>query len=278
MLRRCSRSRRLTPALLVLASLAVGACASSLSVDDERRLAYQADREVRRQSALIQDDVVNAYVDKIGQRIVATLPPSPYEFRFAVIDDTEVNAFTPGAGLVYLHSGVLLNARNVSEVAGVLGHEIGHVQRRHVADNYVRTRNTSTAYSLGALAAGVFGGPAAYDLAVIGGQLGALAALNTFSREDESEADAFGVDALVRAGYDPNGLVTFFDTIRGRYGDSSSFLSSHPAPSDRIEATKALIARLPPDPSLRIDDGGQLEIIQRRIRLLTRPRPRAAQR
>jgi predicted Zn-dependent protease len=270
---RCSRRRGLA-ALLAAAPLVLGACATSLTVDDERRLAYQADRQVRQETTFIQDDVVNGYVDKIGQRIVATLPPNPYEFRFAVIDDGEINAFTPGAGLVYVHSAILLNARNVSEVAGVLAHEIGHVMQRHVADNYVRTRNTGTLYQVGALAAGIFGGPAAYDLAVIGGQLGAIAALNSFTREDESEADAYAVPALVSAGYDPNGLVTFFDTIRGRYGDSSSFLSSHPAPSDRIEATKRVVAEMPPSASLQIDDGGALEIIQRRIRLLSRTRAR----
>jgi len=275
MSRPSSSGRALAAALLATAPVVLAACTTALTVDDERRLAYQADREVRQQYALIQDDVVNGYVTKIGQRIVATLPPTPYEFQFAVIDDPEINAFTPGAGLIYVHSAILLNARNVSEVAGVLAHEIGHVMRRHVADNYVRASNASTAYTLGTVAAGVFGGPAAYDLAALGGQLGAVAALNSFTREDESEADAFAVDALVRAGYDPNGLVTFFDTIKGRYGDGSSFLSSHPAPSDRIEATKALVAELPPNPNLRVDDGGALEIIQRRVRLLTRPRARA---
>ncbi|HVP31484.1 MAG TPA: M48 family metallopeptidase [Myxococcota bacterium] len=268
---RCSRPGNRALALVGLL-VALAGCASSLSVDDERRLAYQADREVRQQSVMVSDPVVNEYVDKIGQRIVATLPPNPYEFQFAVIDDDEINAFTPGAGFVYIHTAVLLNARNVSEVAGVMAHEIGHVMRRHVADNYVRSRNTGTLYQLGTVAAGVFGGPLAYDAAVLGGQLGALAALNTFTREDESEADAFAVPVLAKAGYDPNGLVTFFGTIKARYGDSSSFLSSHPAPSDRIDATKALIAELPPNPDLRVDDGGQLEIIQRRIRLLEKLR------
>lgn len=270
----CSR-RRVLAALLVAAPLVLGACATTLTVDDERRLAYQADRQVRQETTFVQDEVVNAYVDKIGRRLVAALPPNPYEFRFAVIEDGEINAFTPGAGLIYLHSAILSNARNVSEVAGVMAHEIGHVMRRHVADNYVRTRNTGTLYQIGAVAAGVFGGPAAYDLAVIGGQLGAIAALNSFTREDESEADAYAVPALVAAGYDPNGLVTFFDTIRGRYGDGSSFLSSHPAPSDRIAATKRLVAELPPGTNLQVDDGGALEIIQRRIRLLGRARTRA---
>ena len=87
------------------------------------------------------------------------------------------------------------------------------------------------------------------------------------------EADAFAVDVLPKAGYDPNGLVSFFETLRRESGPHPpEFLSDHPATEDRIEAARAAIAAHPPDASLRVDDGGKLEIIQARILLLTRHR------
>jgi predicted Zn-dependent protease len=98
-----------------------------------------------------------------------------------------------------------------------------------------------------------------------------MAVINRFGREAEREADVFAVDALARAGIDPRGLVTFFALLAREGGHGvPEFLSSHPAPADRIEGTRRRIEALGPLPGLRTTDGGKLEIIQRRIRLLSR--------
>lgn len=255
-----------------LAALSCGvlfACASPLSVEDERRVAIDSDREVRRSMPMMRDDVVNAYVDRLGQAIVNTQGPQPYEYRFQVIEDPDINAFTVGAGFVYVNTATLLQARNVSEVAGVIAHEIGHVMRRHVAVGYNRGRSAGILHTIGVIAGAVLLGQAGADLANIGGGIAAQAVLATYTREQESEADAFAVEVMPQAGYDPNGLVTFFQTMQREYGDGGiPFLMSHPAPSDRIEAARALIARSALPERLRVDDAGQLEIIQRRVRLL----------
>ena len=103
------------------------------------------------------------------------------------------------------------------------------------------------------------------------GQLAAVAYLNQFSREDEQEADAFALEILPRAGYDPNGLLTFFETLQARSG-SSGFFSSHPTTAARIDDAAGRIAAAPLPADLRVSDSGRLEIIQRRIELLGQER------
>lgn len=274
MSRTCSSARRAIAAAGLAASLGVllGAtgCATPLSVQEERQLGSELDREVRREAVLVRDEVIQAYVERIGQEIVRAMGPTPYAYRFQVIADDEINAFAGPAGWVYVNTGILENARNVSEVAGVVAHEVGHVALRHIANNYNRQRTTGLVYQAGVLAAAMVGGSAAAGLANLGGGLAAMAYVNSFGREAEREADAFAVEVLPKAGYDPEGLVTFFETLRNETGGGSGadFLSSHPATTDRIEATTALLRAEPLPPDLRVDDGGQLEIIQRRIRLL----------
>ncbi len=283
MWRRCSERRsgfaRRGRGFALLASCLLVACTTPLSPGDERHVAVEADRDVRRTMTMMRDDVVLDYVDRIGQAVVYALGPQPYEYRFSVIENPEINAFTPGAGFVYVHTGVLLQARNVSEVAGVIAHEIGHVVRRHVALGYNRQRSAGVLHTIGVIVGAVLLGDAGAMLADLGGGLAAQTVLTTYSREQESEADAFAVEILPRAGYDPNGLVTFFQTVQREYGDGGiPFLASHPAPTDRIETTRALIVHGALPERLRVDDGGQLEIIQRRIRLLEKHDPRLRRR
>jgi predicted Zn-dependent protease len=119
------------------------------------------------------------------------------------------------------------------------------------------------------IGAGVAGGSTAAGAVNLLGGVAGVAYLNTFGREAEADADAFAVDVLPRAGYDPRGLVSFFDTLAREGGSGGpSFLSSHPAPKDRIQATSARIAAAHLPAGLEVSDDGRLEIIQRRIRLL----------
>lgn len=253
----------------VCALSALTACAT-LSVPEEEKLGADAARELGRELDFVRDPWVVDYVEQIGRDLLVAAGPQPYAFRFYVVDDDTLNAFALPAGYVYIHTGVILEAANVSELAGVMAHEVGHVALRHVAENYNRQRTTGVLYQLGALAAAIFVGGNAAAGGQILGQLAAVAYLNTFSREAEAEADAFAVRVLPRAGYDPHGLVSFFETLRAQgQPQVPGFLSSHPATEERIESARALIARedLPPD--LRVRDDGRLEIIQRRIELLT---------
>jgi predicted Zn-dependent protease len=186
-----------------------------------------------------------------------------------VVESEDINAFAAPAGHIYVHTQTILAAKNVSELAGVIAHEIGHVSKRHIAHNYNRQRNMGIATQAGVLAAAILGGGAAATAAQLGGGLAATAYLNSFGREAEMEADGFAVETMPKAGYDPNGLVTFFETLRAESGDRpADFLSSHPATADRAAAAHAQIAAQPPVEGLRIHDNGRLEIIQRRIEIV----------
>jgi predicted Zn-dependent protease len=259
-----SRRGRAGPALAALA-LALGC--TTLSVPQEQQLGARLAAEARQSLPLVRDRVVEGYVQEIGQRLVRAAGPQPFAYRFHVVASDEINAFAMPAGYVYLHTGTILRARNVSELAGVMAHEVGHVAERHIAENYARQQGASIARNLAVLGVAMVGGPSgAVGLA---GDLTAVAVLNSFGREAEREADAFAVRVMPRAGYDPRGLVTFFETLVREGGPSPpSFLSSHPATAERIQATSRAIAALGPLEGLRQDDGGRLEIIQRRIRLL----------
>lgn len=262
--RSCSRA-----ALALLAALAASGC-GTLSVADEQRLARQFDAQAQRQLRFVRDPVVTGYVDRIGQRIVAAAGPQPFAYQFSVIDDPEINAFAGPGGKIYVHTGTILGARNVAELAAVIAHEVGHVVDRHVAENYGKQRAADIGRQAAVLGGGLLAGAAGATAANLATGVGSAAVLNSFGREAEREADDFAVHVLPRAGYDPHGLPSFFETMIAQGGPSPpAFLSSHPAPSDRLETTRAAIAATPLPPGLRVDDDGRLEIIQRRIELLT---------
>jgi len=270
----CSRAGRARRSASLLALFAI-AC-GTLSVPEEQSLGRQMAGETRRGLVFVYDPVVQGYVRGIGESILRAAGPQPFEYHFYVVEDDQINAFAGPAGYIYIYTETILAARNASELAGVIAHEIGHVQRRHIANNYNRQRNTQIGYRAAVLAAAMLGGGAAASAAQVGGGLAAVAYLNSFGREAEMEADSFAVETLPRAGYDPNGLVTFFETLqRESKGETTDFLSSHPATADRAQAAREQIAAHPPDPGLEVNDNGRLEIIQRRIELLVGSRPAA---
>ena len=249
------------------------ACAT-LTTDQEQDLGEDAARALREELDFVRDPWVVDYVDSLGGQVLRAAGPQPFDFRFHVVRDPELNAFALPAGYIYMNTGILLQAANVSELAGVLAHEIGHVALRHVAENYNRQRNTQLAYETASVLASVLVGGYAAAGGQMAGQLAAVAYLNQFSREDEQEADAFALEILPRAGYDPNGLLTFFETLQARSGRSGvlAFLASHPTTAARIEAAAASIAAAPLSGDLQVSDRGRLQIIQRRIELLGQER------
>src|SRR5262249_36259752 len=127
--RRRGRAARVA-ALLALVSLGCG----TLSVPEEQSLGRQMAAEVRRELVFVHDPVIVGYVRNLGESILRAAGPQPFEYRFYVVESDEINAFAGPAGYIYVHTQTILAARNASELAGVIAHEIGHVQRRHIAN------------------------------------------------------------------------------------------------------------------------------------------------
>lgn len=247
-------------ALLVAA---LGACAP-LSVDDERSLGADFARNFEHRTELVRDPTVTRYIAAIGTRLVEHAGPQPFSYRFKVISNDDVNAFAAPAGHIYLYTGTILKARNVSELAGVMAHEIGHVVQRHIARNFNRAIATNILRQASAAAAQLAAGADAGRATAALGGVAAMGYLNTFSREAEHEADAFALRLMHRAGYDPRGLVSFFETLQGQKGGSApTFLSSHPPTPVRITRARELIEQLPRGVRLEANDGGRLRQVQR---------------
>ena len=269
--RPCDRPRVFSCSAVPLLLLWLAAC-GPITVSQEQRLGYEFEHEMRRELVFVHDRVVRGYVSDMGAQLVRAVGSQPFDYHFYVVDDDEINAFAGPAGHIYIHTETILKARNASELAGVIAHEVGHVALRHVANNYNRQRNTKVGRDILVASASILGGGAVGSAAQLGTGLAAMAYLNSFGREAEMEADIFAVEVLTEVGYDPSGLITFFQTLaheaQGK-PQAPGFLSSHPATSDRIESTSAAIEALPSTLGLRVNDGGKLEIIQRRILLLT---------
>lgn len=259
-----------TRLISITVCLALSAC-STLTVQEEKKLGYEVQRQVREQFQFVRDPVVVNYVREIGQELIRASRPSPFEFRFYVIEDEEINAFAIPGGAVYINTGLITKAANAAELAGVLAHEIGHVTLRHVAHLYRRQRNTSIAAQVFSMLIAILSGN---TYIAQGGQLAtgvaAQAYLNTYTQEAETEADALAIETMVRARYDPNALVTMLQTLQQETAGGlqmPQFLQSHPATSERIRVVSGLIRAQGSPQGLRSDDR-KLAIIQERIRLI----------
>jgi beta-barrel assembly-enhancing protease len=259
-------SFRTAVALTVLVSVVSGC--RTLSVSEERSIGAQQQRNIRQTTTLLRDRVVVDYVRKLGEELARSSGTTPFELRFYVVEDESLNAFATFGGAIYIHSGIIRASNDVSELAGVIAHEIGHVTARHLAQNAERQRNTGIIASIVQLAILIFGGPVtpvAEELT----ELAALGYLNTFSREFEAQADTLAVQTLIKAGYDPEGMLRVFRTLQADQtgGATLRFLQDHPTSEERIRAVERQIAEAAA-PEGRNDDRGRLEIIQARIELV----------
>lgn len=214
------------------------------SKEKEAALGRQLAMEVEQQTKLVDDPVINEYVNRVGQNIVLH-SDAKVPFTIKVIDTDEVNAFALPGGYFFVNKGLILAAENESELAGVMAHEIAHVAARHAMEN----QGKASAMNYGMLAGMIFGGGIVSSVLYNGGGiLGSLGMLK-FSRGAEEEADRLGVQYLYASGYDPNGMATMFEKLaaqnKKKPGTVAKLFSSHPQPTGRRDASIALVARFP---------------------------------
>lgn len=231
-----------------------------LSADDERQLGRQTHPQILQEFGGAYDDpTLAAYVAGLGQRLVRVSETPDAEFRFTVLNSPIINAMALPGGFVYVTRGLLALTSNEAEIAGVIGHEIGHVLARHTAERVSRAQAGGL---LAAVLGAVVGVPGVADVA----QLGAAAYLQSFSREQESEADHLGLRYLVRGGWHPQAMITMLEKLRdqarlealmaGRPADAvdqMDFMASHPRTVDRVNAAMAEVAGVAPQGTLGVD-------------------------
>jgi predicted Zn-dependent protease len=245
-----------TIAILPVASIgqtAVSQPKNRYKVQDDIDLGRKAANEVEQKYPILNDEEATRYVERVGQRLVASIPAQlqqpAFVYQFKVVNASDINAFALPGGPMYVNRGMIEAARNEGEMAGVMAHEISHVALRHSTAQ--ATKQGSAGSVLGQLGL-ILGG------AILGGQTGAQAGayaaaawMTKYSREFESQADVLGARIMADAGYDPRDLANVFQTISQQGGSRGpQWLSSHPDPGNRFqkinqEASKLNVSRNP---------------------------------
>jgi predicted Zn-dependent protease len=213
---------------------------TKVSIEQEREIGAEFDKQVQAHIRLIDDPVVLGFINDLGQSIVRTIEPQPFIYHFRVIVDPSLNAFAVPGGYIYLHSGTILEAGALEELAGVVAHEIGHVKGRH----YARMREKAAIPDLLAKIAGMAATVATGEPAALLASEGLNVALQLrFSREFEAEADEIGANFMARAGYHPAGMARFFERIVVSSHDiryeMPPYLYSHPEVEARVGSVLA---------------------------------------
>ena len=244
-------------ALVVTSPAAHGQLLSPLSEEAEVELGRLAAAEIEKGLTLLTDDTVTSYVSELGQALAARSGRSHLTYQFKVVDAAEINAFALPGGFIYVHRGLIEAAGTEDELAGVLGHEIGHVVARHGAKQAQR----AAIASLGLRVLGSVLGRGT------GGQIGTMAAelvtagtFMRFSRDAEREADRLGAKNVVAGGHDPHGMVTFFEKLdmlrEGQANAVERFFASHPSPAERVSNIQDLVVSLTEGRELLGDNTG----------------------
>jgi Zn-dependent protease with chaperone function len=210
---------------------------NKFSPQDDVKVGRQAAQEAEQQLPLLRDEEVRSYVERVGQRLVASIPPEfqhpEFRYYFKVVNARDINAFALPGGPMYVNRGMIQAAHNEGEMAGVMAHELSHVALRHGTAQATKAQKYGILAGILGMGGAILGGPAGSVLGQ-GGQLAVGAYFLKFSREYETEADLLGARIMANAGYDPRDLANMFRTIEQQGGGGGGgFLSDHPSPANR---------------------------------------------
>ncbi|MDP6926583.1 MAG: M48 family metallopeptidase, partial [Rhodospirillales bacterium] len=213
-----------------------------MSPADEKRIGAQEHPKILKQfSGAYKDPVITAYVNNIGNKLAQKSEMPNIGWTFTVLNSDQINAFALPGGYVYVTRGLMALAGNEAELAGVMAHEIGHVVGRHSANQL------ATQYGL-ALLSNLALGENPNEIAHLSSQLIGAGTQARFSRDDEREADKYGVKYMIGAAYAPHGLLSFFQKMnqleKGRQSKVSNLLSSHPPTEERIQRIEKMIRNM----------------------------------
>jgi predicted Zn-dependent protease len=255
-------TRRAVPACL--SAVLVAACA--VSQQQEVDLGASTAAQVSAELPLIRDDAVVRYITALGAQLAQATDTRDLAWHFTVVDSKEVNAFALPGGWVYVNRGLIERASNMSELAGVMAHEIGHVTLRHSVDQMQQAQGADMGLVLLCTLTKVCEGGAGQAAIGIGGS----ALFAKFSRSDEAEADVEAVATTVKAGISPYGIPSMFRILlaerKTNPGALDAFFASHPLEEDRIEHTEAQIATYPASELQRLaKDSPAFQTFRRRL-------------
>jgi len=224
-------------------AFSVGAC--GISQQQEVELGTDYARQINSQLPIVGDPELNRYINVLGDSIARLTSRGDLDWRFFIVDSREVNAFAVPGGFIYVNRGLIERTTDMSELAGVLGHEIGHVVRRHSIEQMEKAQGANIGVTLACVLTNICNS----DIAQAGINLAGGAVFARFSRQDELEADVEAINNTVRARINPIGIVTMFQTLinerRSRPGGVAGWFATHPLEENRIAAAQARINQIP---------------------------------
>jgi len=250
--------------------------AATLTPADEYMIGRMIVRGLRDQDQILEDPEVTEYIQGLGHRLSSQARNDGHPFEFFVVKDPAINAFALPGGFIGVNTGLILATKNESELAGVLAHEISHVTQKHISRSIAaESKNSivSTAAMLAAILLGAAAGGGDGAMAgIAAAQSVSLAQRAAFTRANESEADQVGIGVLAQAGFDPNGMPDFFDTIGRRSGSGEAripeIVRTHPVTSERIAEARARAALMEVPPQ---QDSPSYALSRERLRVLGTP-------
>jgi predicted Zn-dependent protease len=216
-----------------------------VSLEKEIQIGAQYAQFFEQTARMVEDPVVTEYVDRLGQELVKN-SDAKVPFVIKVVDTDEVNAFALPGGYFYVNKGLILEAENETELAGVMAHEIAHVAARHATERMTKSQLMQFAALPALFVGGYWTQMAIYNGLGMGMSLAVLG----ITRKSEEEADQLGTQYLWNSGYDPQGFITFFEKLEAREKDKpgkfASFFRTHPPVESRITKVQEEIGYLPP--------------------------------
>ena len=247
--------------------------AAVFSSQDEKALGREIMMEIRADRDYFDDPETVDFLNSVGNRLLAVSEDAAgMQFEFFVVQDPSLNAFAMPGGYIGVHTGLMVAAENESELASVLAHEISHVTQHHIA-RMIEAQSKNMPLTFAAMAAALLAArsnPNASVGAMMGAQAGMIQAELDFTRENEREADRLGIQRLIKSGYDPRAMSTFFSKLQryGRFyeGTAPAYLKTHPLTTERLAEIQNRLQGLP---YRQVQDRPDFQLIRARISALT---------
>lgn len=239
-----SQSKNQLPEIGIVAS-------SAISLDKEMLIGDILMRQLRGQAPIINDPLLDEYIQDLGNRLVAQADDVKFPYTFFLINNQAINAFAFFGGHIGTHTGLIIQARNESELASVLAHEVSHVSQRHIARR-IEAQQKSSPLQIASLLGGILlaaVNPEAGIAAITAGNAASAQRTINYTRQNEKEADRVGIRILAQAGFDPNGASSFFEILTAKNRSNSrpfAFLQTHPLPESRVADARTRAATYRP--------------------------------
>ncbi|MBI4767251.1 MAG: M48 family metalloprotease [Deltaproteobacteria bacterium] len=219
----------------------------ALTIEEERKLGEEVVREVEGKFSLIRDPLLLDYLNKLGREVLKQAGSLPYPFRFYLLKDPQLNAFSIPGGHIFLTTGIIEIMDSEGELAGLLGHEIAHVTRHHISSQIEKQKKIGLATMATALLGILAGDPSIAGAAIVGSLATAQTLMLKYSRENEDDADNYGFKYMSGVGFDPKTMIDLLDKLRrwGSFGSEGvpAYMQTHPLSGDRMSHIEDLLHR-----------------------------------